>query len=85
MKKIKINLLIVLVLVILIVIILGNFIKVKGKIDKRFVYVNSEVYFDIYYDKETKVMYAVSTGQYNKGNIVMLVNANGKPLLYGED
>lgn len=85
MKKIKINLLIVLVLVILIVIILGNFIKVKGKIDKRFVYVNSEVYFEIYYDKETKVMYAVSTGQYNKGNIVMLVNANGKPLLYGED
>lgn len=84
MKKIGKNLFIIItiILVILILGIFGCLVKVEGKIDRRFAYVNSEVYFDIYYDRETKVMYAVSTGQYNEGNIVMLVDANGKPLLY---
>ena len=84
MKKMGRNLFII-ITIILVISILGIFgclVKVEGKIDGRFVYVNSEVYFDIYYDRETKVMYAVSTGQYNKGNVVILVDTDGKPLLY---
>lgn len=36
----------------------------------------------IVYDKETKVMYAVSYGSYNRGTFTMLVNADGTPKLY---
>lgn len=85
MKKMGRNLFIIITIILVISIfgIFGCLVKVEGKTDRRFAYVNSEVYFDIYYDKETKVMYAVSTGKYNYGNVVMLVDANGKPLLYG--
>lgn len=38
----------------------------------------------IVYDKDTKVMYAVSSGGYNGGNFTMLVNADGSPKLYKE-
>lgn len=38
--------------------------------------------FDIVYDKKTKVMYTVSQGYYNRGNLTLLVNADGTPLLY---
>lgn len=33
-------------------------------------------------DKETGVMYTVSRGSYNNGNFTLLVNADGKPLIY---
>lgn len=33
-------------------------------------------------DKETRVMYAVSDGGYNRGNFTVLINADGTPLLY---
>ena len=51
-------------------------------VEKRFAFVSDEIYFLIYYDKKTKVMYAVSSSQYNRGNVVLLVDADGKPLLY---
>lgn len=35
-------------------------------------------------DKETGVMYAVSTGMYNGGTFTLLVDADGKPLIYKE-
>lgn len=38
--------------------------------------------YDIYADRETGVMYAVSRGTYNQGNFTMLVDADGKPLLW---
>lgn len=50
--------------------------------ENRFALVSSEPHFKIYYDKKTKVMYAVSDSQYNRGNVVLLVDADGKPLLY---
>lgn len=50
--------------------------------ENRFALVSDEIYFLIYYDKKTKVMYAVSSSQYNRGNVVLLVDADGKPLLY---
>ena len=36
----------------------------------------------IVYHKETKVMYAVSCGSYNYGNLTVLVDADGKPMLW---
>lgn len=33
-------------------------------------------------DRETKVMYAVSEGVYNRGTFTLLVDAEGKPLLW---
>lgn len=40
--------------------------------------------FRIYYDKETKVMYLISD-TYKGGGITVLVDKDGKPLLYGEE
>ena len=34
-------------------------------------------------DKETGVMYSVSNGGYNQGTFTLLVNENGKPLIWG--
>lgn len=36
----------------------------------------------IVYDKETKVMYAVSDSGYNFGNFTLLVDENGNPKLW---
>lgn len=33
-------------------------------------------------DKDTRVMYAVSNGAYNRGTFTLLVNADGTPLVY---
>ena len=38
--------------------------------------------YDVYADRETGVMYAVSRGTYNQGNFTVLVDADGKPLLW---
>lgn len=39
-------------------------------------------YWKVVYDRETKVMYTVSCGGYNRGNFTILVDQNGNPLLY---
>lgn len=36
----------------------------------------------IVYHKETKVMYAVSCGAYNRGVFTLLVNADGTPMIW---
>lgn len=36
----------------------------------------------IVYHRDTKVMYAVSYGNYNSGTFTLLVNADGSPMLY---
>jgi Fe-S cluster assembly iron-binding protein IscA len=56
---------------------------VKGE-TSRMVYVEETGDYCIVYDKYTKVMYAVSDGAYNQGTFTLLVDANGKPLLYNE-
>ena len=38
--------------------------------------------YKIVYHKETKVMYAISTGYYNQGNFTIMLDADGKPLLW---
>lgn len=48
----------------------------------RFIRISDEFNGGIYYDKETKVEYWISDGGYNRGTLTMLVDENGKPLLY---
>lgn len=40
--------------------------------------------YKIVYQKDTKVMYAVSNGYYNSGVLTVLVNQDGTPMLYEE-
>lgn len=47
-----------------------------------FVEVEEAMSFKIIYHKETKVMYAVSDAQHNRGTFTLLVNADGTPMLY---
>ena len=41
--------------------------------------------FYVVYHKKTKVMYVVSDNPKNAGNFTLLVDEEGKPLLYEED
>lgn len=50
-----------------------------------FLMVEDGVSYDIVYHKETKVMYIVSGGQYNRGSFTVMVNADGTPMIYKED
>lgn len=54
---------------------------VKGE-SSRMVRIEEAGIYEIVYDKETRVMYAVSYGVKNCGVFTVLVDADGKPLLY---
>ena len=47
-----------------------------------FVKVETATFWDVVYHKDTKVMYVVSTGSYNRGTFTLLVDADGKPMIY---
>ena len=47
-----------------------------------FTIVEDTEYWYVVYDNETKVMYAVSDGAYNRGTFTMLVDADGKPMIW---
>lgn len=47
-----------------------------------FVIVESASCWEVVYHKDTKVMYAVSRGSYNSGAFTLLVDADGKPMIY---
>lgn len=51
---------------------------------ERFVGIDSGGYYNFYvfYDRTTGVEYAVSCGAYNSGVVTLLVDADGKPLIY---
>lgn len=51
-------------------------------IPSRFVIIEQSNTWRIAVDQETKVMYTVSDGSYNRGNFTMLVDSDGTPLLY---
>lgn len=55
--------------------------KVMAAGENRFALVSSEPHFKIYYDKKTKVMYLFAN-VYNGGGVTVLVDKDGKPLLY---
>ena len=47
-----------------------------------FVLLEDTMDWKVVYHRETKVMYAVSDGSYNRGTFTLLVDTDGKPLLY---
>lgn len=79
-KILKISVLVIMIIVS--VFSLSGCTETTGSNQKRFVHLNRETNFSIYYDTETKVEYAVSESSYNYGNVTVLVDAEGKPLLY---
>lgn len=50
-----------------------------------FVKVEEGPSWNVYYHKETKVMYVASYSNYNRGNFTLLVNADGSPMIYKGD
>lgn len=48
----------------------------------RFERVEYTAVWEIVADRETGVMYAVSRGTYNQGTFTLLVDADGKPLIW---
>lgn len=81
MKKIIISLLIVLGVIFSSWLLKDITIQDINATDTRFILVYNEDDFKIYYDKKTKVMYLVKS-VYKGGGITLLVDADGKPLLY---
>lgn len=47
-----------------------------------FILVETTETWQVVYHKETKVMYAVSSGYYNSGTFTLLVNADGTPMIW---
>jgi hypothetical protein len=54
----------------------------NNKDTSMFVEIEQAGTWAIVYHKETKVMYAVSCGAYNNGSFTVLVDADGKPMLW---
>lgn len=53
--------------------------------ESMFVLIEKTAYYKIVYHRDTKVMYAISNGGYNAGNFTVMLDPNGKPLLYQEE
>ena len=47
-----------------------------------FVEVETTEFWNVVYHKDTKVMYIVSNGYQNCGTFTLLVDADGKPMIY---
>lgn len=50
-----------------------------------FVTVYTDSYYYIVYCKDTRVMYSISDGPYNRGTPTLLVNPDGSPMIYHGD
>lgn len=61
-----------------------NNVTAYDKEYERFKTICKDSAYKVVYDVETKVQYVMSTGLYNTGNFTLLVDAEGKPLLYEE-
>ena len=54
----------------------------KDTISSMFVVVERAKLWFVVYNKDTKVMYAVSRDSYNYGNFTLLVNPDGTPMIW---
>ena len=54
----------------------------NNKDTSMFVIIENTGTWSVVYHKETKVMYVVSCGAYNAGTFTVLVDADGKPMLW---
>ena len=89
MKKIIISLLIMIIIVLTGWLLKDVSIQNNYAENERFIQIYTQYSkngygFRIYYDKETKVMYLISD-IYKGGGITVLVDKDGKPLIYGEE
>ena len=72
----------------LIILLATGCAKVENKTEQelvdvsRFERVEYTGIWEIVADRETGVMYAVSRGMYNQGTFTLLVDADGKPLIW---
>ena len=56
--------------------------KEQNSYDTYFIRISSEYGGDIVYDSRTGVQYWRSNGSYNHGSLTVLLDADGKPLIY---
>ena len=56
--------------------------QAPNEVKSMFVIVEDAMPWSVVYDRETKVMYVVSCGTYNRGTFTFLVNADGTPKLW---
>lgn len=54
----------------------------EAQTKNRFMVLSQEYNGNIIYDTQTGVEYWSSNGSYNRGTLTMLVDADGKPLIY---
>ena len=54
----------------------------NNKGTSMFVVIEATDTWEVVYHKKTKVMYVVSCGAYNGGTFTVLVDADGKPMLW---
>ena len=62
-----------------------EFVSTLSVVDEyrgRFVTISDEYYGEIVYDSMTGVEYWMSTPAYNQGNLTLLIDSEGKPLIY---
>lgn len=64
---------------------LGSDSKEKGALSMFVAIEYNSLNGVVCYQKDTKVMYWVSRGTSSYGNLTMLVNPDGSPMVYGED
>jgi hypothetical protein len=50
-----------------------------------FIEIENSYMWKVVYQRDTKVMYVVSDGSYNRGDFTVLVNPDGTPMLYKEE
>lgn len=72
------------VMILCMVLLTGCGNRADSQESNMFVYIDHQSYNNYYvvYQKDTKVMYAVSAGPYNYGTFTLLVNPDGTPMLY---
>lgn len=56
--------------------------EAKKEQDSYFIRISQEHAGDVVYDSRTGVQYWRSNGAYNYGTLTVLLDANGKPLIY---
>lgn len=57
-------------------------VDTDSPVPSMFIEVEHTTDWRVVYHKDTRVMYAVSSSSYNYGTFTLLVDANGKPLIY---
>jgi hypothetical protein len=60
----------------------GYLTYVEGRPEASFKYLSKTDYIGVVYNLETKVMYSISRGMYNNGNLYPLYNPDGSLMIY---